>query len=287
MTGYESDKSGRGLKINLWLGLALIAASVAFLVDLGGHFLEDWRVQVRSLIALDAPPSPALIHFDGHTLSVTGAIVREIAPDQLTLWAWAPTPSIQVIEPGASDELTVQLANLPLRLRLDASGPVEENRSGPIRSLRFSPKATRQLGFTDWKREVTFAVLGDTGDSATFSEALRIAARDGADFLLHVGDLIYRDEQMPNIERILVSSPLPVFVMRGNHDYRNAGRVSFMRRLSPPYYAFRMGEAAFIILDTGGNYLPSFWQRSTQCPVSAAAAPVVALVGSHAGGVDP
>ena len=50
------------------------------------------------------------------------------------------------------------------------------------------------------------------GESAIFSAALRLAASAGADFLIHVGDLIYRDEQIANIATILATSPLPVFV---------------------------------------------------------------------------
>jgi predicted phosphodiesterase len=141
---------------------------------------------------------------------------------------------------------------------------VDEDPQGLTRTLHFAPQATRHLAFTDAERGVTFAVLGDTGDSAIFSDALRMAASAGADFLIHVGDLIYRDEQIANIATILATSPLPVFVVRGNHDYRNKARIDFMQRLAPPYYSFQMGGASFIILDNGADYLPTFWRRSTQ-----------------------
>jgi len=61
---------------------------------------------------------------------------------------------------------------------------VQEGRAGLLRTLRFAPQITRRLGFADQAREVTFAVLGDTGDSPTFLRALRLAASHGADFLL-------------------------------------------------------------------------------------------------------
>ena len=37
-----------------------------------------------------------------------------------------------------------------------------------------------------------------------------------------------------------------------------------MRRLGPPYYAFRFGAASFVVLDNAGDYLPTLWRDSTQ-----------------------
>ena len=247
-----------------WLALALVAASLVVLVAVGSSLLEDRRIRVHSLVTLDPPPAPAVLRLEGVTLTVTGALVQHVGPDRLVvLRAWAPTPTMRV-GPGDSGPLTLRVENLPARVRLDASGPVEEERAGPTRTLRFAPRETRRLGFTAPDREVTFAVLGDTGDNVTFAEALRLAALKGADFLLHAGDLIYEDWQIPNIEKILATAPLPVFMSRGNHDYRNDGRIAVMRRLAPPYYTFRMGSATFVVLDNGGDYLPTFWRRSTQ-----------------------
>jgi predicted phosphodiesterase len=247
-----------------WLTLALIALSVALLVDLGGDFLEDRGIRLTGLITLDPPPSPVVIRLDGHTFSVMGAFVQAVQSDRVSLRAWLPTPTIRVIEPGDPSQITLDVENLPLRVRLDASGPVKEDRRGPTRTLRFAPQATRRVGFTDLEHEVTFAVLGDTGDSATFRQALGLAACQGADFLIHAGDLIYRDEQIPHLKEILATSPLPVFTVRGNHDYRNEARINVMRGLSPAYYAFRMGGATFVILDNGISHIPSLWRRSTQ-----------------------
>jgi predicted phosphodiesterase len=244
--------------------VALIVMSFALLVALGFRLLENVGISRAGLIPLDAPVMPATVHMGGHIFAVTGAFVRDSQPDLLRLRAWAPTPSLRVIQPGTSNQVTVEIENLPMRMSLAASGPVAEQRDGLMRTLRFSPQATRRLGFTDSEPEVTFAVLGDTGDSPTFIEALHLAASRGADCLIHAGDLIYRDEQMPRIRDILATSPLPVFTVRGNHDYRNAARIGFMRELSPAYYAFRLGGATFIILDNAVSYIPTFWRRSTQ-----------------------
>ena len=244
--------------------LLLMVVSLLLLVDLGRHFLADRRIGRHSLITLESAVTPETVAIDGHTFAVTGASVREVRSDRISLRAWTPTPTIRVVEPEGGGEVTVEVDNLPRRMQLEASGPVQEGRAGLLRTLRFAPQITRRLGFADQAREVTFAVLGDTGDSPTFLRALRLAASHGADFLLLAGDLIYLDAQIPHLRDILASTPLPIFIARGNHDYRNETRITFMRQLSPPYYTFRLGGATFIILDNADSYLPTLWWRSTQ-----------------------
>jgi predicted phosphodiesterase len=247
-----------------WLSVLLaLLTLLLLLVPLGLDLGRDVRIRMRTLITLDPPAGPALVRTGGHALSVKGALVRTQQAGGVVLRAWAPTPVIETVEAGAG-QVTLVVENVPRRVRLDAAGPVEETQRGTTRTLTFSPATTRRLGFADSSREVTFAALGDTGDDPTWVEALRRAAEMNADFFLHLGDLIYEDVQMPNIARILETSPLPVYMMRGNHDYRNQARIDFMRQLGPPYYLFRLGGATFVVLDNAGNYLPTFWRRSTQ-----------------------
>ncbi|MBI3457510.1 MAG: metallophosphoesterase [Candidatus Rokubacteria bacterium] len=252
------------MRTKRWLALGLAATSLALVLLLGIRLLEDWRIRLRTLVKLDPPAAPTILRLDGGAFTVTGALVRRTAPDRAVLRAWAPTPTIAALDPAPTGTATVEVENLPLRVRLSASGPVEETRAGPTRTLRWSPRLTRYIGFAAPTDHVTFTVLGDTGDSHIFAEALRLSAAGGADFLLHVGDLIYEDVQMPNIEKILAASPVPIFIARGNHDYRNAARIDFMRRLAPSYYSFRMGGATFVVLDNAGDYLPGLWRWSTQ-----------------------
>jgi predicted phosphodiesterase len=246
-----------------WLALALAVVSLVLLGDLGLRVLQDKRIRLRTLMTLDPPPGPTVVEVGGHTLSVTGALVRERGADRLVLRAWAPTPGIHVVRPGAG-ALTVVVDNVPARVHLEAAGPVRETRAATRRTVAFEPRATPRLAFADLSREVTFAALGDTGDDPTFVQALRLAAHMDVDFVLHLGDLIYEDVQMAPIARILAESPVPVYVVRGNHDYRNQARIDFMRALGPAYYVFGFGSATFLVLDDAGNYLPTFWQRSTQ-----------------------
>lgn len=241
---------------------ALAALCLAALV--GWHVLPDWRMRMRTLVKLDPPARPVEVRLGGHRLSITGALVTEARPDGLAIRAWAPGPTVRVTEAGGPAAIRLAIENVPQRARLESSGPVEEERTGSTRRLRFEPRATRRLGFVGPDEDLDFFVLGDTGDNPGFGSALLLGAIKRVDFLLHTGDVVYDDAQIPNIRRILAASPLPVYFVRGNHDYRNANRIAFMRRLGPPYYAFRFGAASFVVLDNAGDYLPTLWRDSTQ-----------------------
>jgi predicted phosphodiesterase len=257
----EGGTGARRIRLWPWLGLGIAAALG---LALAAEVLPDVRIRMAGLIRMDPPARPSVIGLDGHTLSLLGGVVTRAASAALDLRAWTPTPTLRVIEPAGPGSVTVSISNVPVRARLIASGAVDEARDATTRRLRFAPALTGRIAFELPGRELTFAVLGDTGDSTTFQKALRLAAADGADFLIHAGDLVYWDVQMPNIAWILAQSPLPVYVVRGNHDYRNRARIDFMRALGPPYYEFRAAGATFLLLDNGGSYLPAVWRRSTQ-----------------------
>jgi predicted phosphodiesterase len=257
--GFAGTPRGALAALAVTLGLTL-------LVGIGCDRMADWRIRLHTLVRIEGPPGPEIVTRDGVVFSVTGCRARQGGPRAgLALRAWSADPVIRIVDPGAGETtVVVRVENLPVRARLDASGPVEEVRSGLVRTLRFSARATRRVAFQVPDDDVQFAALGDTGDAPTFHEALRVAAADGADFFLHLGDLIYEDAQMPAIRRILDDAPLPVFVVRGNHDYRNRARIEFMRELGPPYYAFRLGRATIVVLDNADDYLPGLWRHSGQ-----------------------
>ena len=228
-------RAGRAIAAGL-VGLA----GVGLLGHLALSLLTDWRVRLHTLVKLDPPPAALTVDAGEVALTVTGALLRERAADgTLVLRAWAPNPVVRVTRASGRQPIRLHVENLPERATLDASGPIDERRSGTARTLSFDGAETRRLAFRVPDDAVTFAVLGDTGDSAVFSQALAIAG-------------------------ILAGAPVPVYVVRGNHDYRNARRIAFLRRLGPPYYVIRMGGATVVVLDNAGEYLPTFWRRSSQ-----------------------
>jgi predicted phosphodiesterase len=238
--------------------------ALALGVALGGVLLRDWRVRLRTLIPMDPPPGPVEVAVAGHRLSITGARVTGLDGNRLSLWAWAPDPALRVIEAAGDGTIAVTVANLPRRARVEAPGPVEDEPAGSGRRLRFAPRSTRRLAVTGPEQPLSFFVLGDTGDNPGFGSALRLAELKGADFLLHTGDVVYDDAQMANIRMLVDTAALPLYFVRGNHDYRNDRRVRFLRELGPPYYVFRIGGATFVALDNTGDYLPGLWRHSTQ-----------------------
>ena len=240
-------------------------AGVGLLGHLALSLLTDWRVRLHTLVKLDPPPAALTVDAGEVALTVTGALLRERAADgTLVLRAWAPNPVVRVTRASGRQPIRLHVENLPERATLDASGPIDERRSGTARTLSFDGAETRRLAFRVPDDAVTFAVLGDTGDSAVFAQALHATKLRGGDFLIHAGDVVYEDEQMPAIAGILAGAPVPVYVVRGNHDYRNAQRIAFLQSLGPPYYVIGMGGATVVVLDNAGEYLPTFWRRSSQ-----------------------
>lgn len=252
----------RRVVVRAALSAGVLGAVVLVLFGVGP--LRDARIRMHTLVVVDPPPVPVEVTAGRVRLTVTGALVKEVREDGAVLRAWAPTPSVRVADAGHGGPFTLRIDNVPARVRLTASGAVDETRDGIARIVRFAPAAVHRLELRSPDRDVAFAVLGDTGDNPTFDEALRLAVHEGMDFLVHVGDLIYDDEQMPAITGILARAPVPVYVARGNHDYRNARRIAYMRDLAPPYYAFHMSGATWVVLDNADDYLPWAWRHSTQ-----------------------
>jgi len=110
--------------------------------------------------------------------------------------------------------------------------------------------------------DFTFAVLGDRCGMATagvFEKALEVVADLKPDFVLSVGDLIegyWKDAadaraEWEYIDEKIEATGLPFFHVVGNHDYGNQVMLDVWReRKGFDYYAFRAGDALFLVLNT-------------------------------------
>jgi predicted phosphodiesterase len=110
--------------------------------------------------------------------------------------------------------------------------------------------------------EFSFAVMGDRCGMATegvFERALDLLKELKPDFVLTVGDMIegyWRDTADANAEWDefdvkIETFGLPFFPAVGNHDYSNRLMADVWReRKGPTYYAFRVGDALFLTLNT-------------------------------------
>jgi len=81
-----------------------------------------------------------MVRVAGHRVAITGALVRAVQSDHLTLRAWAPTPTIHVRKPGGPAPVTIDVENLPRRMQLEASGPVEESPTARLAPSAFYPR---------------------------------------------------------------------------------------------------------------------------------------------------
>lgn len=110
--------------------------------------------------------------------------------------------------------------------------------------------------------DFSFVVLGDRCGMATagvFEKALEVVKDLKPDFVVSVGDLIegyWRDAadaeaEWEDIDAKIQATELPFFHVVGNHDYGNQVMLNVWRnRKGFEYYAFRAGDALFLVLNT-------------------------------------
>lgn len=110
--------------------------------------------------------------------------------------------------------------------------------------------------------DFSFAVLGDRCGMATagvFERALEVVKDLQPDLVLSVGDLIegyWRNAadahaEWDDVDASIASLGLPFFQVVGNHDYGNSTMLNVWReRKGFEYYAFRLGDALFLTLNT-------------------------------------
>ncbi len=110
--------------------------------------------------------------------------------------------------------------------------------------------------------DFSFAVMGDRCGMATegvFEQALHMLKDLKPDFVVAVGDMIegyWRStadahEEWDEFDAKILASGLPFFPAVGNHDYGNRLMADVWReRKGLTYYAFRVGAALFITINT-------------------------------------
>jgi hypothetical protein len=118
------------------------------------------------------------------------------------------------------------------------------------------------------RRPLTFVVYGDNRNGPeTERRLVEAARREGAELLLHTGDMVADGENDDDwltffsIERALLAE-LPVFTAVGNHELHGDPTASHFRRFfvlpergrERLYYTFRWGPARFIALDGNGRF---------------------------------
>jgi predicted phosphodiesterase len=227
----------------------------------GFEALESMSIAPRVTMTVLEPTGRR--EMPGYTISGRGISILDADETTVTVRAWAPAPTLAV-SPRGSSTLTIRLANLPERATVATAPDVSETRRGLVRVLTITGTSRQDLSYTVPGDRVVFAGLGDTGNIETFEHALSAARTMGCDFFLMLGDLVYRDRSIPRLQEILDNAPLPVYVVRGNHDHNNHRRRELLARLGPSFYAFSYGGAGFVMLDTSRQLIPGFAFESDQ-----------------------
>jgi hypothetical protein len=132
------------------------------------------------------------------------------------------------------------------------------------------PLRTESVFQTDGPaRPFTFLVVGDSGSGGVHQYAVAAAmASTPAAFVLHTGDMVYRNGEAENFDRA-VFTPYRDLLRRlvlwpcvGNHDIRTAGgapwRAAFVTPANNPagsehYYSFDFGNAHVVVLDSNAS----------------------------------
>jgi predicted phosphodiesterase len=113
------------------------------------------------------------------------------------------------------------------------------------------------------KPECRFAMVNDIhGNDSIFRLLMVNIIKSKDDLVIFNGDMLTQIESTRQIADgymgsagRLFSGNIPVFSVRGNHEYRGKASYDYMRYFptstGEPYYTFRQGPAFFIVLDGG------------------------------------
>lgn len=248
----------RGVKLALALAGLGLAGLAAYALHRGLRYPP---------LQFDPKPLPE-VGFSalGWRVQAEGAYFRDQAAGLLAFRACAPEPAftfqgtrggparliVENVHPEAELELPAGLA--PAAVRTEARG-LERHLEF---ELPFGAVYTLRYRFPERAR-YRFAAFGDAGGGRELDWCFARAGALGADFILHLGDIGYRETDMADAVDAFRAAPVPVYAAVGNHDFHGGERYryrAFQREFGPLNSAFTLGGVAFLNLDTAADLLP-------------------------------
>lgn len=215
---------------------------------------------------LQFDPAPAATEQvrDGVRVSVHGAVIRTVSRSQIELRAFRPDFSVEILAAnGFAGELRLENVWKGAAPRYEADCRRFRMRfEGLQRSATLVLEEQERLAFSFGPLPGTgrvFAAIGDTGGEEELRTAIQAAAKAGAEFLLHLGDIAYAPGEHERAREALLESPIPVYITPGNHEYHGdgaQGAAAFQRDFGPLNSWFDLAGYRFANLDTGTDILP-------------------------------
>lgn len=195
-------------------------------------------------------------------ISTSGLILRKNVGLSLRAISMAPSLKAELKRGRTSIEVNNVSPSAKLVVSTKGISSIREEQSGIDRIINIDSGASQEIELK-WEsgldEQSKFAVIGDTGGNEELSWCLNRAAELGADFLLHLGDFNYGNDDYAQAIKRFHESPIPVFVSIGNHDFHDSGIIyhDFLQQLGPLNNFFEVAGTRFVNIDTAADYFPA------------------------------
>jgi len=253
------------LRTALWIG-----ALVALALWIGLGFYRGIRYPTLQLEP-QAVVTEWRRHDSGWKISANGAFFDKFHRSQVArARAYIPEPSVTITNNDGAGPLLLTIYNLHPDAQLSSSLEsvnVEENVYGINRQLVIDLEKSKQLQLR-WtlpkKQRYRLAAIGDSAAGTELEWLLKRATALGADFLVNVGDILYAHEHVRTAREVLDRSPIPVYIVVGNHDFRGHSRPGFrlplvyIRQIGPRNFSFTLNNKRIIAVDTAAATFPAW-----------------------------
>ena len=235
------------------VGIVYVLLILLIGVRIPGFYLDNYRL----------PTSHESLK-DSFKISVNGGFLKETG-HQFLIRAYSP--SIEIAVTGHLINFPIIVENVHPEASLVVSNEkfaIEEEISNLSRTLIVHGEINSPLIF-NWrfpdKNNYRFMAIGDTGGGKELQWALIRAKQLNADFVVHLGDMFYSPQDVHSAFNIIQNSPVPVYNVYGNHDYRNGEdeypeRNTFNDVFAPSNFQFSLLDKLFVSLDTSSRIFP-------------------------------
>lgn len=244
-----------------WRGKILLILGVS----LGGFLALGWFSFGLRLPPLQWEPADRPTQLESATqnffVEAQGAYFVRQEDDTMVFRAFVPEPTLVVT---AKEELTAKVVVQNLSPKLE-SGPIAASSIDGL-ERRYDIPVTPGNGllimprFPAEQNSFRFAAIGDTGGEAELQVAVDRAESFHVDFLLHLGDIEYKEGALQRAALILNQASIPTYVAIGNHDFHDGLRLvhrEFAELLGPRNSEFIFGGVQFLNLDTAADTYPA------------------------------